>query len=420
MATAELFERLAAALAIGLLIGAERGWQKRDEPEGSRAAGIRTFALLGLAGGVTAILAQRVDGSVLGFAVAGIVALMILGHLRGASRSDDLSLTSAVSGVLAFALGALAGAGELAAAGAAAVVATLLLGLKPLLHRTLQRVTEAELMAALKLLLISVVVLPILPDRGYGPYAALNPFEIWLFVVAIAGLSLLGFVAMRAFGTTTGVLLTCALGGLSSSTAVTLAMARHARACPTAWPVLTIGTMLAAAVMLVRIALIVGAVQPDLLAPLALPLAAAALVSAAPLAWSRRAAGGAADVTADVGNPFEIGLAMRFALLLAVAQVAARAVGARWGDAGYVGMAALSGSAEVDAITVATAQMVGTGLPLATAAAAILAAAGMDTLVKAGIAGAIGGRALALRASPILVAQAGVLAAGALWLLLGG
>ncbi|MFY9514117.1 MAG: MgtC/SapB family protein, partial [Rubrivivax sp.] len=217
-------EGLVAALAVGLLIGVERGWRDRDLAEGGRVAGLRTFALVGLLGGVLGSLAADLGAWILPGGFVGLSLLLAVSYREAARKTGNLSVTTAVATLLAFMLGVLAARGAPALALAAAVVTTVLLNLKPTLHAWLQRVESRELSAALQLLVLSVVILPNLPDAGYGPYQALNPYRLWWAVVLIAGLSLAGHFAMRLTGAQRGIFLTGLLGGLASSTAATLAL----------------------------------------------------------------------------------------------------------------------------------------------------------------------------------------------------
>ena len=193
----ELSQRMAVALAIGVLIGLERGWHGRDEAEGQRVAGMRTFALIGLLGAGSSLLALQLGEIFLGFAFASVAAVMTLFRLRAAAETKDYGATTIIAGLLTFALGALAMRGELGLAASVGVVAALLLGVKPGLHRLLLKIDYEELLAVLKLLAMSVVLLPVLPNRGYGPWQMLNTYEVWLMVVLICSISFVGYLGIR-------------------------------------------------------------------------------------------------------------------------------------------------------------------------------------------------------------------------------
>jgi len=217
---------LGIALAIGLLIGTERGWERRTAQEGSRIAGIRTFGLLGLLGGLWALLAAAMGELLLGGAFLALTAVLITAYLRDRRADRDLGITTLVAALLTFALGAFAVRGQTHIAVTGAVASVILLSLKPVLHSWLRKLEPEAFYAALKLLLISVVLLPVLPNQGYGPWSAFNPYQVWWLVVLIASLSFAGYLAMKLVGTERGIMLTGLFGGVVSSTATTLTFSR--------------------------------------------------------------------------------------------------------------------------------------------------------------------------------------------------
>jgi uncharacterized membrane protein (DUF4010 family) len=393
----ELFFRLGLSLAIGLLIGLERGWQQREGPEGSRVAGIRTYGLIGLLGGIWALLAEELGEILLGFAFAAFVALMIVAHLRARTDTDQ-SVTGVVASLVTFALGALAVRGHEAVAPAAGVVTAVLLSMKPVLHSWLRRIEPAELYAGLKLLLISVVLLPVLPDRGFGPWAALNPYELWWMVVLIAGISFVGYLAMKIAGTQRGVMLTGLFGGMVSSTAVTLSFSRMGSTRTTLRRLLAAGILAAAGTMFPRMLVEIAVVNRNLLGSVALPLGVMTAASACAAAWlwrmerSRHAAQGTEEVM--LRNPMELWPAVQFGLLLSVVILLAQLLRAWLGEAGIYLLAGISGIADVDAITLSLSRMAQTDLVPQVAARGIVLAATVNTLVKGVLALAIGGRAM--------------------------
>jgi len=340
----------------------------------------------------------------------------VAAYVREAADPGGRSLTGHVALLIAFALGAVAGTGQLALAASAAVVTTLILGLKPVMHGWLRRISEAELMAGLKLLVISVVLLPVLPDRGFGPWEALNPYRIWWMVVLIAATSFLGYAAARLFGPQRGILVAGAFGGLASSTAVSLSFARFARREPERAALYGGGALLSSAVMLPRLLIVVAIAAPGFVGVVAAPLfgaflglgAAAALV----LRRQRDLAPGAGEATLGlVGNPLELGTAVKFGLLLAAIMLVARALDAWVGEGGVVLLGAISGLADVDAISLSLSRMAGAEIAPAIAAAGILAAVLVNTASKAVIMAAIGGRRLwALSALGVAATLAGGLA----------
>ena len=272
----ETYLNLGLALALGLLIGLERGWQERTAAEGSRLAGIRTFALIGLLGGLWELLGRSSGALLLGIAFLALVVLLTAAHVAEARVSHDYGVTTLIAALITFALGALSLRGEHTIAATAAVLTTTILSLKPVLHRWLQRIEPQELTAALKLLLISVVILPVLPDQGYGPWQALNPRVIWSLVIFIAAISFAAYCAVKIAGTERGILLTGILGGLVSSTGVTLHLSRLAVE-GVERKVIAAGILVASATMFVRVLLLAAVLNSALAKMLSLPTFAMAL-----------------------------------------------------------------------------------------------------------------------------------------------
>ena len=218
----ELLSRLAVALGIGLLIGLERGWRRREASPGSRAAGIRTFAISGLLGGLIAALAQALSSQALGGAVGGIVlgfgfaayAAVITVFSRDENRAVGIfSATTAIAGMLTFALGAYALLGDLRIAAGAAVAAAGLLAFREELHGWVEKITWPELRSGLVLLAMTFIGLPIVPDDAVGPFGGVNPREVWIIAIVLAGVSFLGYAAVKYFGARRGLLLAAAAGG---------------------------------------------------------------------------------------------------------------------------------------------------------------------------------------------------------------
>ncbi len=403
----DIWERLAIALALGLLVGAERGWHERQEGEGRRVAGIRTFGLIALLGALWAILAQLISPLVLGFAFVAFAGILGVAHYLDTTNAHDLGITTVVAALVTFTLGALSVLYRPEPVAAAAVVMTTLLGLKPMLHHGLARLEQRELYDSLKLLLISVVLLPILPDRGYGPWQLLNPYVIWLFVVLVAAISYVGYFAIRITGARLGILLTGMFGGLASSTALSLDFARRGRLNVTYHALLAVGVIVAASTMFPRVFLVVGLVNPSLLVPLAPPLLAAAAIGYGFAAWGWwRAHEHAGGGTMTLSNPFELLPALKFGVLLVGIMLAAKLAQQWFGDTGVYVTAALSGIADVDAITLSLARMAAEGLSTDAAVLGIVIACVVNTAVKAALVVVICGGAMARRVAAALGAAA--------------
>ena len=419
------FLHLAIALAIGLIIGVERGWKERDRVEGSRVAGLRTFGLIGFAGGlfayVAAILSPRpgASASVLVAGAALIAIALFIAHWRSMQLDNDVSATTNVAALITYALGALSVLGEPALAGASAVIVALLLGLKPRLHAILAGVEERELMAALRLLLISVVALPLLPNRGYGPYDALNPYELWWFVVLIAGLSFAGYVAIKSFGAGRGLILTAIAGGLFSSTVTTISFSRLVAEKRDALDagarrLILAGILIASSIMPLRLLIIIALVSPSVGTNLAAPLIALGLVGFAISWFLARGAGKVEAPALTLENPVDIVSALRFAALLALIMLLVPALRDWLGDAGLYLLALVSGFVDVDAISLSTARLAGTEIAAQTAVAVILTSVAANTVAKAGSILVIAGMRLAVPYALASLVMLAVAAAAAL------
>lgn len=409
---------LAAALAVGLLIGLERGWRDRDMTEGSRVAGLRTFALIGLLGGALASLHMTLGVWPLASGLLGFSILAAVSYREGVRSRGSLSATSAVAALLTFSLGALAGAGAAGPAIAAAVVTAVLLDLKPNLHRWLRMIEHRELSAALQMLVLSVVILPLLPDTGYGPYAALNPYRLWWAVVLIAGLSLAGHVAMRFSGPQRGVFWTGLLGGLASSTAATLTLARRVREEPALLGAAAAGILAACGMMFLRMTAIVLVLQPALGRAIVAPLlvSGVVLLGLGLLQWRHRSATQQAQ-GGDEMAPFDLSTALGFGAFLGVVALLTQAGKTVLGVAGLYGVAALAGLADVDAIVVSAARLYESGELAPMPTLVVLGVAAVANMVtKATMAWFVGGVQLGRRIALgyTLSALAGVAAAGLL------
>ncbi len=401
--------RLAVALAIGLLVGLERGWKTRHREEGGRGLGFRTMALIGLAGGLAGLLVEPLGGVLIGFLVLGLAVLLAVAYRVTSSRRGDVGLTTEVAAIATLLLAVMAGLGQLATAAAGAVIMVLLLGYKSQMHGWLKALNRPELYAAFKLLLISVVVLPLLPNRGFGPWQALNPYVIWWMVVLIATLSFAGYFAIRIAGARKGTLFTGLFGGLASSTATTLNLARLHRdsgeKSRTA-KISAAGILLACGTMFPRMLLVASVVHAPLLCDLLWPVLVMTLLLFAPAGlYVWRA--GQMEASDDLlpTNPLELRSAVFFGAVLAAVMLLGRALTEWYGDAGIYVLAAASGIADVDAITLSLAQMAGTEVMLYSAGIGILIASVVNSLVKASMAWGVGGTALGVRVLlPIIAA----------------
>ena len=403
-----VFYHMGAALAIGLLIGIERGWEKREAAEGQRIAGVRTYGLIGLLGGATALIAEHFGSLIIGLAFLAVAAVLTAVYTVNLNRGNDAGITSLIAGLLTFVLGALAAMAHVSIAVSAAVVAVLLLTHKPLLHKWVKAIEAVELQAGLKLLLISVVMLPVLPDKGYGPWQVLNPYDIWWMVVLIAFISFVGYIAIKIGGARRGAVFTGLFGGLASSTAVTLHFSRITRRNPVMAPALGTGILLACGTTYLRILVVASILNISLFHMLALPIVVMATLTYLPaLFYWHRYSGQPTETVAGLTNPLELWPAIGFGALLAVVMVLGRATRDWVGEAGVLALAAAFGVADVDAITLSLSRMSLFDLTPQIAVTGIVIAAVSNNLIKGAMAAIIGGRDIGVRVSlPLLLSAA--------------
>lgn len=396
----EIFRRMALAIAIGALVGVERHWRERDEDEGARTAGIRTFTLIGMLGGVAGLLERLLGpaGAPPGLVLVGFLvtlsAVFALFQYREEVAQNRFSATAVVAAMLTFALGALALVGDMALASAGGVVLAVILASREFLHQGIKRLRWAELRSALILLALSFVLLPIVPSQPVGPFGGVSPSKILVMAIVLAAISFCGYIAVRLLGDARGELVAGTIGGLISSTATTVANARRSRRSP-AVPALAAGAVSAGGVSLLRTAFLVvsllGPLAPTLLP--ALIAGAVAMFAMAVLLARANAAGGEGREASrrTPKNPFDLDSVFKMALLLVGVAFAARVASQLWGTGGLYAASALSGLADVDAVTVTVAGMLPTLDPQVAAMALGLAVL-TNMLAKAVYASVFGAR----------------------------
>lgn len=403
---------IALALALGLLVGIERGWTQRDQAPGTRFAGIRTYGLLGLAGGLGGSL-QAAFPVLSGVLLAGTAVLVIMGYWRStrgqSAAPPSISGTASLVGLLTLACGFVAGAGGHALASAATGVMVLVLAMRHQLHDWIRSLDEREVLAIAHFALISLVILPLLPDTPMGPLDAWRPRQIWLVVVMVCGFSFLGYIAAHRLGATKGTLATAAAGSMVSSTAVTAALAGRLRDGSGDAAMLNAAIALASAVMFVRVMVLVGALAPFALAPLlswTVPGMATSLAGAWLIGRQRDRSGPSDEDALPLRNPFALGPALILAALVMVLSVAARWVLERYGDAGLATVLALSGMLDVDSAIITMGNLPRGTVDPQLAALILMPPVLLNTLVKAGAAIALANWQQAWRGAAVLAASA--------------
>ena len=355
--------RFAASLGIGLLIGLER------ERNPAAKAGVRTFALIALAGTLAASVDAALGGAwVVPVGLAAVAAMLIAAYWRIGAEEEPGTTTVAAAAVC-YLLGVMVGTGETAIAGALAIGVTALLYFKPEIEGFSTALERHEQVSVLQFLIVTFIVLPILPDRAYGPYAVLNPRHVWLMVVLITGVGLASYVALRLAGARGGALLAGALGGLVSSTATTVLYARHSREAPAMERMALTVVPLANMMPLARIALLAFVVEPRLLPVLAPALGAALAAGLGVTAvFVRRAERGAPPLP-ELRNPAQLATALQFGTIYAVVLFVSAWLSEIAGARGLYAAALASGMVDIDPITLSALNLFGEERVAARAAA---------------------------------------------------
>lgn len=405
-----LFQRLGVALGLGLLVGLQR---ERAKPH---LGGLRTLPLVTIFGTVCGFLAQSFGGWVVAAGLVAIAALLVLGNVLR-EEYDDAGITTEAAFLLMFGVGAYLAVGEIAVAVAVGGGAAVLLEFKGQIHGVAERLSDRDVTAVMRFALLSLVILPALPDATYGPYGVFNPRNTWVLVVLIVGISLAGYIVYKFFGETAGTVFGGVLGGVISSTATTVSYAKRSAGTKGADRAAAIVIAIASTVVYVRVLVEIGAVAPGFLAVAAPPLLIqmAAMAAVALVLWFRSE--GEEAQMPDQGSPSELKSALVFGAIYVVVLFAVAATMQYLGTKGLYVVAGISGLTDVDAITLSTAQLVGAGRVEQGVGWRVITVGVISNLVfKAGIVAMLGSRkAFFLVSVAFGVAAATAAALLALW-----
>lgn len=406
----DLVRRLAVATLVGLLIGIERGWRERKAEGGSRTAGIRTFTLTGLLGGIVGLLARVADdkaaGAIIVAAMFGIFAVLFAWYRMRENIADkNFGFTTVVAAMATFAIGVYALLGDANIAAAIGVAMMVILITREQLHGLLARVTWPELRAAVILLAMTFLALPFIPDQSYGPYGGINPRRVWLLAVILAAVSFLGYVAVKTMGRREGTLVSSAAGGLVSSTAVTLAASRVAAVDRNGLRFHAASVAIATAISLAKTLVLVYALNREVGVLVAAPLAGAALAAlAVGLLFALRGSRKRAKESFELRNPFSLKETLILAGLIGAVTFAVELFSSWFGTVGGLVTALISGSVDADAASVSLAKLGGGSIGPVVAALGIALAVSANNVFKFSIGIASAGRGFA----PYLLAAIGV------------
>lgn len=384
----ELFPRFGTAIAVGFLIGLQREFA-HGGPDRDIIAGERTFALFSLAGAMAAMIADELGSALAFFGIVLLLGIFAAVAYFMDARSGKVGLTTEVAIVITVGVGAMCYWGYLTLAIAIGIATTVLLSIKLETDRLARALTREDVLAVLQLAVISAIILPILPNDIFlpPPFDVLNPFKIWLMVVFISGISFLGYVAIKIVGPEQGIGLTGLLGGMVSSTAVTLSFSERSNREPDLSKPFVLAITVAWTVMFARVLIEVSVVNATLLEHVWLPIAAAGLVGLLYCTYLYFAKQTEEKGDVKFSNPFDLMSAIKFGLLYALVLLISRAAQMYLGDTGLYLSSILSGLADVDAITLSMAELSKTGvLGMDKASLAIVLATMSNTTVKGAIA----------------------------------
>jgi uncharacterized membrane protein (DUF4010 family) len=346
-------EKLALAPGLGLLVGFQREWTA------PHVAGIRTFALITVFGTVIGLFFNTLGGWIVGAGVFALTAMIVVVNImRFSGREKQPGLTTQVAALIMYAVGVAIAIDQMVLAVIVGGVVAVLLQWKRPLHGFVERIGEKDARAIFQLVLIGLVVLPVLPDKDYGPYRVINPYEIWLMVVLICGISVGSYLAYKFLGPRAGTVLGGILGGLISSTATTVSYSRRSRKTPDVTVLASLVIMVASTIVfgrvIVEIAIVAPTILPQLAPPLAVMMVLMMLISAAMYMFVRKDE----QVAPLDEDPSDLKSALLFGILYAAVLFAVAVAKEHFGDEALYGVAALSGLTDMDAITLSTAQMI--------------------------------------------------------------
>lgn len=381
----QLLVRMGLILLLGFLVGLERGWSFQKKKEGERTAGIRTFTLIALSGGLWGVLYDHVGELILGIALVGFTLIIMTGYFQHAKKTGTLGLTTEIAAFLTFTIGIAVIQGYIILSVSVTIVMVLLLSIKPKLHKWVKTIEPNELYSGILFLIISAILLPLLPNRGYGPGEVLNPFELWGMVVLIAGISYIGYFSMKYMGKEKGILFTSFTGSLVSSLAVTVTLGKFSSKVKST-DVLIIGILIATFTALGRVLLLVILFNPSLMKIMGIPVAVMAIVAlAAAIYVSKTSESDKSASRFKLRNPLQLSTAIQFGIVLAVVMLLSEFSRQWFGDMGIYGLSLISGMVDIDSITLTLLDMGGENLTESIAANGIILAAMTNTLIKGGI-----------------------------------
>lgn len=379
-------QNLGIAVMLAMLVGIERERSFIGKREVFKFAGIRTFGLIGLLGALTAVFSKEV-GYVFPLVAAFLFLLVVGSYVVSSLQTKHYGSTTEIASVVVFLNGALAGMGEYMLATVSALTVLMLLHFKGFWHSVAKKINQEELVSAMKFIIVAFVILPLLPNESFGPYGFFNPYVVWLMVVLISGISFVSYIAMKIFGRRLGILLTGFLGGLISSTALTLSFAYESKKNPADWNSYATGVLVAGSAMFFRVLLEVFVLSRELAFVLVYELVAMGIAGFGFAAFiyfkNRTRDEKISRAVSDLKSPFRLKPALSFAVFFSAILLLVEFAKATLGNSGIYLTSVVSGIMDVDAISISLTQMFESGeLSLMTAVYGVLIAVAVNTLVK--------------------------------------
>jgi len=384
-----IFERFAISILIGALIGLERQHEVikilKDKSEGE--AGIRTFSFYALLGSISGYLSEFYGNSIILVSFSALTIMIFINYYFDAKNNSAKGITTEISGFLTFFVGLITIHGEILIAVSIAILITFMLSIKTYTEKLSKKITNEDIFATLEFIFLSFVILPILPNQSYGPFKFFNPYQLWLFVVIILGVSFVGYIATKIVGSDKGIGITAILGGLASSTAVTLSFAGRSKDTKELSISFALGIVTASSIMFIRMILILGLIDTTLaiiIAPIMFAMGSSGLLYSYYL-YIKSKKESSKKQSVKLKNPFRLSQGLYFALLYSFILLIVDISKHIWGTSGVTIISFISGLPDVDAISISLAKLTHDTISIKTAITGIFLASIANTLTKGGL-----------------------------------
>lgn len=396
--------QIGVAVLLSALVGLERE-QKYQLSKRGHFAGFRTFALIGMLGALSYILGQGYP-IIFYILAAGMFLFVMVSHLVTAGiRKGGVGITSEIATVIIYIVGVMCAMEMYVLATSVALTTLAFLHFKIPLHKWAKRVQDEELLSTLQFVIIAFVVLPLLPDKGYGPYEIFNPYIIWLMVVLISGISFLSYITIKILGPRKGIGVSGFLGGLISSTALTLSFSGESKKNPLIVCPYVFSVIMATIAMFLRVLIAVAIINKDLLSRVIVPVVAMGVggIVCAWHYWRKKDSkdGGISESirhqSFKLKSPFSLIPALKFGVLFGLILFLSRFMTDIYGDKGFYVTSVFSGIIDMDAIVVSAANLTKNGVAVTTAAMAIIIAIVTNVIAKGGMFALLGNKKVAIR-----------------------